>query len=381
VATIATKLFLRNSSLNPITDSGDAILYDLLTTAGAASDTAVVDTAASGTEIQWTDDTTGDQSVAWISPPLSAGFTLTFTNISVWCHESNMFANCGGRFRVFKYSGGTVTEVAGGPFDDASEFGTAAAEMQWVGDVTNTAFSAGDRILLRVYITNVGTMESGYTCTLTYNAADAATGDSFFNLAETVTFDADATDLVIQDASHAHVADSPTLVASPAIQDSAHAHTADNIALTQVHNLVIQDASHAHAVDNVVLDYPHLVIQDASHAHSADSLALSTEGDNVSVFTPPSINDTPTTSPEPQDKSGESLRRHGSIPNHLMRYFQGAARGRNVIKEAGVYYTVDEVSQARIDAAQKFYAGGHSYELTPEEQVELTEAGYAGNIT
>jgi hypothetical protein len=35
-------------------------------------------------------------------------------------------------------------------------------------------------------------MGSGRTCTLTFNAADAATGDSWFNLAETVTFQAEA---------------------------------------------------------------------------------------------------------------------------------------------------------------------------------------------
>jgi hypothetical protein len=191
---MATKLFLRNTSTNPITDSGDTILYDMITTAGSASDTAVVDTAASGTEIQWTKDTTADQSVAWISGRVPAGgFTLTTTDISIWAHESNMNANCGGRYRVFRYqTGGTVTELGGGPFNDGVEFTvTTPTEMLWAGNVTDQAFSEDDRILLRVYITNVGTMASGHTCTLTFNAADAATGDSFFNIAETVSFKAE----------------------------------------------------------------------------------------------------------------------------------------------------------------------------------------------
>ncbi len=183
-----TKLFLRNTQANGI----GATYYDMLPTAGSASDTAVVNTAASGTEIQWT-KTAGGSVAQWISGRApSGGFTLTTTDISIWAQESNMLANCGGRFRVFKRTAlGIETEVLGGPFNDGVEFGTSAAEMTWAGNVTDTAFLEDDRILLKVYITNVGTMASGYTCTLTFNAADAATGDSFFNIAETVTFKAE----------------------------------------------------------------------------------------------------------------------------------------------------------------------------------------------
>ena len=190
---MATKLFLRNTTANGITDTGDGVLYDMLAAAGSASDTDVVNTAASGTEIQWT-QTGGGSSIAFISGRAPAGgFTLTTTDISVWCHESNMSANAGGRFRVFKRTAaGVVSELGGGPFSDGVEFGTAAAEMLWVGNVTDTAFAEDDRILIRVHITNVGTMGGGFTCTLTFNAADAATGDSFFNIAETVSFKANA---------------------------------------------------------------------------------------------------------------------------------------------------------------------------------------------
>jgi len=189
---MATKLFLRNTRENPITDSGDTILYDMITTAGAAVDTDTVDTAASGTQIQWTQETTNDQSIAWISGRVPAGgFTLTATDISVWCRESNMLANCGGRYRVFKYSAGVVVELGGGPFDDGIEFDTTITEMIWLGNVTDTAFAENDRILLRVYITNIGTMDGARTCDLQFNAADTATGDSFFNIAETVAFKAE----------------------------------------------------------------------------------------------------------------------------------------------------------------------------------------------
>lgn len=63
--------------------------------------------------------------------------------------------------------------------------------MVWTGTPTSTAFAEDDRIIVRYYITNIGTMASGHTCTLTYNAADAATGDSFFQINEDVTFKAE----------------------------------------------------------------------------------------------------------------------------------------------------------------------------------------------
>jgi hypothetical protein len=189
---VATKLVLRNTTANGITDTGDGIVYDMVTTFGSASDTGVVNTTASGTEIQWT-KTAGGSTIAWISGRVpSGGFTLTTTDVDAWCHESNMNANIGGRYRVFqRTAAGSVSELGGGPFNDGIEFGTAAASMTWAGNVTDTAFAENDRILVRLYITNVGTMASGHTGTITFNAADASTGDSFFNIAETVAFKAE----------------------------------------------------------------------------------------------------------------------------------------------------------------------------------------------
>lgn len=176
---MATKLFLTKQSAGFLNKPH---YKEMLTTAPATSTTAVTDTVASGTEIIWTNDTTSDQSIAFVTLPLSSGLTLTNSDISVWCEESNMLANCGGRCRVFRLQAdGTETELAGGPFDDGVEFGTSPTEMLWAQNFTDTAFSAGDRVLLKVYVTNVGVMDGARTCTLTYNAADAATGDSFFN--------------------------------------------------------------------------------------------------------------------------------------------------------------------------------------------------------
>lgn len=189
--TLATKLFLRNTTTNGITDSGDGVAYDMVTVAGAAVDTDIVTLTSGGTEIQWT-QSAGGATIAWISGRVpSGGFTLTSTDISVWLLESNMNDEAEGRYRVFKYAPGpTVTEIAGGPFDDGVELDTAITEMLWVGNVTDTAFAEDTRILLRLYATNFTTMTAG-TANVQFNAADTTTGDSFFNIAETVAFKAD----------------------------------------------------------------------------------------------------------------------------------------------------------------------------------------------
>ena len=190
---MATKLFLRNTTTNGITDSGDGVLYDMVTAAGAAVDTDQVTLTADGTEIQWT-QSAGGSTIAWITGRApSGGFTLTTTDISVWLLESNMNDEAEGRYRLFKYDGilHTVTELLGGPFDDGAELGTTITEMTWTGNPTDTIFLENDRLILRLYATNFTTMTAG-TADLQFNAANAGTGDSFLNLAETISFKAEA---------------------------------------------------------------------------------------------------------------------------------------------------------------------------------------------
>lgn len=186
---MATKLFLRNT-----TDNAIGVFKDMLTVAGAASTTGVVDTVASGTEILWT-QTAGGTVLEWISGRVPAGgFTLAGTmTLSIWAHESNMAANCMGMTRIFKRTEAGVESQVSGPYSDGVEFGTAAAEMSWFAPVdSGGTFLENDRIICRYYIMNLGTMGGPYTCTLTYNAADATTGDSFFEITENVTFKAEA---------------------------------------------------------------------------------------------------------------------------------------------------------------------------------------------
>lgn len=164
----------------------------MLAVAGAGSTTAATTTTAGGTEIQWT-QTAGGSELLFVSGRVPAGgFTLTTTDISLWCHESGTAVNTGGAYRIFKRAADTTeTELGGGLYSDGVEFTkTTPTEMTWVGNPTDTAFAENDRILLKIKAAAVGAMGAG-TVTLTFNAADAATGDSFFNIAETVTFKAE----------------------------------------------------------------------------------------------------------------------------------------------------------------------------------------------
>ena len=164
-------------------------------TAGSSLATGVVATGAGTQQIQWT-KTSGGTALAWISGRVPAGgFTLAGTmTFNLWASESQTAANAGVRARVYKYSGGSETEVAGGPwsFGSPTELTTSMAANNWTGTPTSTAFAEDDRIVVKFFIINVGVMSSGRTCTCDYNAGTGgADGDSYFQINETVTFKAE----------------------------------------------------------------------------------------------------------------------------------------------------------------------------------------------
>jgi hypothetical protein len=85
------------------------------------------------------------------------------------------------------------------------------------------------------------------------------------------------TNLVVNDATHGHAADSPSLtqVHSLAVQDATHGHSADSPAPTQAHTLVVADARNTQTADNVVLTQGHVLsVQEARHTQAADSPTL-----------------------------------------------------------------------------------------------------------
>src|SRR5688500_15727922 len=141
---MATILFLRNT-----TTSGVSGYQDLSAAQGASVATGVVNTTASGTEIQWT-ATAGGSVIAWISGRSpTGGWTLSGTvTFEIYALESNMNANIGARARLFKRTAaGVITEIGGGPFNDGVEFSTSAGLMTWTGTPSSTPFAEDDQLI------------------------------------------------------------------------------------------------------------------------------------------------------------------------------------------------------------------------------------------
>lgn len=88
-------------------------------------------------------------------------------------------------------------------------------------------------------------------------------------------------DLIVQDATHTHSADSPSLTQANilVVANAAHAHSAGNVDLLQQNILTVSSALHAHVADNVntVLTYT-LDIQNALHGHYADNITVVVPG-------------------------------------------------------------------------------------------------------
>lgn len=86
-----------------------------------------------------------------------------------------------------------------------------------------------------------------------------------------------STNLVIQNAVHAHAAQNLVLaqVHSLAIASALHGHSVQNLALSMIHNLAIANAAHGHMAQSLALTQIHqLAIQAAVHGHTAQALAL-----------------------------------------------------------------------------------------------------------
>lgn len=183
---MATTLYCRDTIMNGISGFRDAII-----TRGAASTTGVVNTTGSGTNIQWT-KTAGGTAMAWISgrSPVG-GWTLSgLVTVRLRALESAGQANAGSRIRLYKLAAaGGETELTGSPWDDGAEYTTSDAAYDWTFTPTSMAFAEDDRLIIRWFITNVGTMGAGRTCTMSYDGPSAAAaGDTFVTINENVTF-------------------------------------------------------------------------------------------------------------------------------------------------------------------------------------------------
>lgn len=168
---------------------------------GAGTANLVTNTSAGGTDIQVT-NTGGGTAQAWISEALVSGFTLAGTvTCNVYGGQSANTANTALRCRLYKYSGG-AEGAALLTANMTTELTTSLTTVRtWTGTPTSTAFAAGDRLVLKLFLENcatsgcpTGTMAAGQTVTLHYDGlTDAVDGSSWVQTTETLSFPADIT--------------------------------------------------------------------------------------------------------------------------------------------------------------------------------------------
>jgi hypothetical protein len=137
--------------------------------------------------------TSGGANLAWISPPLASAVTISGTvTFNGWGNENNALANAGFEVQVIKYTAGAEsTTVIDSSF--GTELGTGNAANNWTGSPTSTTFAIGDRIVVKWFINSAGgSMAASYTATMHYGGrTTAATGDTYVNFTETLSFQAE----------------------------------------------------------------------------------------------------------------------------------------------------------------------------------------------
>lgn len=192
-----SKYYLRNAA-SSIADQGAGVTEkELSTTKGAGTSTVTRDTAAGFTApLQWT-VSSGGNTVEWYTPQLNA-FTLAgVVRCNVWGIESSQLARAGLNVELAVVNNdGTGANVYGswGAWQDG---GGGGGEMNHLADTLMIAYvcgpdisvTTGQRLRLRARLDDSWlALVSGHTASLKYDGAtDAASGDSFLILTETVT--------------------------------------------------------------------------------------------------------------------------------------------------------------------------------------------------
>jgi len=143
--------------------------------------------ATSGVEIQL-----GTYPASWVTHPLAADVTISGSiTFNVWAYESSMSANVAINCVLDVLdgvTGQTITQII--KTTRTTELATSTAAQNWAeAPGAGVACYKGDRLRLRIFGDDAGTMSSGYTFTVNYCATSAGTtGDTYITLTETATF-------------------------------------------------------------------------------------------------------------------------------------------------------------------------------------------------
>lgn len=135
---------------------------------------------------------TGTGPCQWCSAPIARDVTISGTiTFNLRMAESSMSANASAACQLLRVdSTGAITEFC--KIVRGVELGTSEAAENFTGSPTSTDFKRGDRILARPFFDDAGTMATGFTLTFWHRGANAgASGESYFELTEVVTFEVD----------------------------------------------------------------------------------------------------------------------------------------------------------------------------------------------
>lgn len=197
---MATQIFFRN--LDPSTHRGTNstkldgnasgwVLSGFATTRGSGNVTINVTTVAGTTNgIELGSSGTPYE---FISEPLDADVTISGTiTLNLWAAENNMNANAAINAIIERLDsqGGIVSTIAQtARVTELSSTVPPGAASNFTVTPTSTNMLKGDRLRVRIYADDAGTMASGFTVTFWYSGQTAAIlGDSYLSFTETFGF-------------------------------------------------------------------------------------------------------------------------------------------------------------------------------------------------
>lgn len=125
----------------------------------------------------------------WISKPLNAVTISGTVTFNFWMSESNMSANVGAQAIVYRCDSLGVIQSTIINSEKGVELPvTTRAAQNWTAAPTSTAIGSGERIAIRVFGNDVGTMGSGFSFDYSQGAASGGVdGDSFVTFTETIS--------------------------------------------------------------------------------------------------------------------------------------------------------------------------------------------------
>lgn len=132
----------------------------------------------------------GSRPFEFLSLPIAADVTISGTvTCNVWAGESSMNANVAINVLIERVDptgqiASTILKTT-----RTTELGTSRTAQNFTGTPTSTDMTKGDRIRVRVFGDDAGTMGSGFTFTMGYSGGSAgADGDTYVTFTENISF-------------------------------------------------------------------------------------------------------------------------------------------------------------------------------------------------